>query len=117
MGKHANAYLTRATRASQGVFRRNMSLVSDQREESSTALQDMPQRHQATGFGSQVFFCPMVVGVLPQARPGTLSTRKAAPHGERRSCRLSPEAPKLLQFHGGARLFELGLQGVGVLAA
>src|SRR5918997_855539 len=41
MGKHANGYLTPTIGAGQGVFRRNMWLIRNQRKECSTALRGM----------------------------------------------------------------------------
>src|SRR5918999_5513955 len=96
MAEHANEYLTLDTRASQGRIANNLWPVLNRRRECSTALRGMPRTALAP------------IGL-------SLSARSFAhAQADRRGTQVGRA---LLEFHRRAGLFELGLEGVGVLAA
>src|SRR5829696_4667269 len=93
MAEHANGYLTPNIRASQGRIADNLWPVLDRRRECSTALRGMPRKALA----------PFGIRLSARRLSGAFSA--------------SQQGLALLQFHRRAGLFELGLEGVGILAA
>src|SRR5215212_1877793 len=91
MAEHANVYLTPNTRASKGRIADNLWPVLDRRRERNTALRGMPRTALAP------------FGMSARRLSGAFSA--------------SQQGLALPQFHRGAGLLELGLEGVGILAA
>src|SRR5919112_4654280 len=108
MCKHANGYLTPIVGASQGVFRRNMWLVSNQRKECSTAPEGMLRtalarrvgsRFRSTGF--RAFWATKTRGSHPE--------KSGAPRRDAANTDRLPAASELLQLDRSSGLLQLRL--------
>src|SRR5215210_7594203 len=110
MSEHANGYLTPNTRVSQGRIADNLWPVLDRRRECSTALRGMPRTALAP------FSMLEHASALRPQLVSTSARRLASPGGVLTSMGIEV-GRALLQFHRRAGLFELRLEGVGVLAA
>src|SRR5918994_2227526 len=119
MAEHANEYLTLAVRISQGSIADNLWPILDRRRECSTTHRGMPRTALVRHSWYQDCLGNPYPGFDHRRSSRSVQTNCGAPRRDaaHTDSYLMPVASKLLQLNRRAGFLELGLEGVGILAA